>query len=74
MSSKRSLESQSGEVLGRKSYGDNPSFHCATLIATEGPATLHALNSGHTGLGLSDATQRVQEMRQSGVHIRHTYT
>jgi len=44
-SSKRSLESQSGEELGGKSYSDNPSFRCATLIATKRSAMLHALKS-----------------------------
>ena len=72
--SKRDLESQSGEELEGKSYGGNTSFCCATLIATEGSAMLHALKSEHTGRGLSDTTQRVQEMRPSGVHIRHTCT
>ena len=37
------------------------------MIATKGSVTLLAQKSGHTSLGLSDATQRVQETRPSGV-------
>ena len=38
------------------------------------PIMVQTLGSGHEDSELSDATHRVQEIRPSGMHIRHTCT
>jgi len=76
-SSKRGLESQSGEELGgratamsklllRHSESSREDPLC-TLISYSKATKVQSLGSGHENLGLSDATPRVHIIKPSGV-------